>query len=122
MNRSVKIFSGLALAITLLFSTAACTTTEAIDTASVTAVIDVRTVEEFNAGHLEGALNIPVEVGDFAGAISKLDPEGNYLVYCRTGRRSGLAIDQMTQLGFKNLSNLGSLENAAAVTQIPVVQ
>lgn len=122
MNRSVKIFSGLALAVTLLFSTAACTTTEAIDTASVTAVIDVRTVEEFNAGHLEGALNIPVEIGDFAGTISELDPEGNYLVYCRTGRRSGLAIEQMTQLGFKNLSNLGSLENASSVTQIPIVQ
>ncbi len=122
MNRSVKIFSGLALAVTLLFSTAACTTTVAIDTASVTAVIDVRTVEEFNAGHLEGALHIPVEREDFAESISQLDPEGSYLVYCRTGRRSGLAIDQMTQLGFKNLSNLGSLENAAAVTQIPVVQ
>lgn len=122
MNRSVKIFSGLALAVTLLFSTAACTTTEAIDTGSVTAVIDVRTVEEFNAGHLEGALNIPVEIGDFAGTISELDPEGNYLVYCRTGRRSGLAIEQMTQLGFKNLSNLGSLENASSVTQIPIVQ
>lgn len=122
MNRSVKIFSGLALAVTLLFSTAACTATEAIDTASVTAVIDVRTVEEFNAGHLEGALNIPVEVGDFVGSISELDPEGNYLVYCRTGRRSGAAIEQMTQLGFKNLSNLGSLENASSVTQIPIVQ
>lgn len=122
MNRSVKIFSALAIAVTLLFSTAACTTTEAIDTASATAVIDVRTVEEFNAGHLEGALNIPVEVGDFAGTISELDPEGTYLVYCRTGRRSGLAIEQMTELGFKNLSNLGSLENASSVTQIPIVQ
>ena len=122
MNRSVKIFSALAIAVTLLFSTAACTTTEAIDTASATAVIDVRTVEEFNAGHLDGALNIPVEVGDFAGTISELDPEGTYLVYCRTGRRSGLAIEQMTELGFKNLSNLGSLENASSVTQIPKVQ
>jgi phage shock protein E len=120
--RITKIFTGLALAVTMLFTTTACSTPEPVDAATATAIIDVRTVEEFNAGHLEGALNIPVEVGDFAGTISELDPEGNYLVYCRTGRRSGLAIEQMTQLGFKNLSNLGSLENASSVTQIPIVQ
>jgi phage shock protein E len=122
MNRTVKIFSGMALMVSMLFATTACATTEAIDLNTVTSVIDVRTPEEFNAGHLEGAVNIPVEVGDFTGTISQLDPEGTYVIYCKSGRRAGLAIDQMTQLGFKNMSNLGSLENAAAVTQIPVVQ
>ncbi len=120
--RTTKIFTGLALAITMLFTTTACATTEAIDVASATAVIDVRTVEEFNAGHLEGALNIPVEVGDFVGTVSALDPAGKYLIYCKSGRRAGIALDNMTQLGFTDLTNLGSLENAASVTQLPVVQ
>lgn len=119
--RITKIFTGLALAVTMLFTTTACSTTEAIDASTATAIIDVRTVEEFNAGHLEGAVNIPVEVGDFVGAVSQLAPAGKYLIYCKSGRRAGLAIDQMTQLGFTDMSNLGSLENAASVTQIPVV-
>jgi len=107
--------------VSMLFTTAACSTTEAVDMETVTSVIDVRSPEEYNAGHLEGALLIPVEVGDFVGSISELDREGNYIIYCRTGRRAGVAIQQMTELGFKNMTNLGSLENAAAVTQIPVV-
>jgi rhodanese-related sulfurtransferase len=122
MNRTVKIFSGMALMVSMLFTTAACATTEAVDMGTVTSVIDVRSPEEYNAGHLEGALLIPVEVGDFVGSISELDREGNYIIYCRTGRRAEAAIQQMTALGFKNMTNLGSLENAAAVTQIPVVQ
>jgi rhodanese-related sulfurtransferase len=122
MNRTVKIFSGIALMVSMLFTTAACSTTEAVDMETVTSVIDVRSPEEYNAGHLEGALLIPVEVGDFVGSISELDREGNYIIYCRTGRRADVAIQQMTALGFKNMTNLGSLENAAAVTQIPVVQ
>lgn len=90
--------------------------------AKVTNVIDVRTVEEFNAGHLEGALNIPVETGDFTGTVSQLDPTGKYIVYCKSGRRAGLALDAMTQLGFTDVTNLGSLENAASATALPVVQ
>ena len=121
MNRTVKIFSGMALMVSMLFATTACSTTEAVDMGTVTSVIDVRSPEEYNAGHLEGALLIPVEVGDFVGSISELDREGNYIIYCRTGRRADVAIQQMTELGFKNMTNLGSLENAAAVTQIPVV-
>jgi rhodanese-related sulfurtransferase len=119
--RITRIFMGVALAVTMLFSTTACSTSEPVDMASVTSVIDVRTPEEFNAGHLEGAVNIPVEVGDFVGSVSQLDPEGKYLIYCKSGRRAGLAIDQMTQLGFTDMANLGSLENAASVTQLPVV-
>jgi phage shock protein E len=122
MNRTVKIFSGMALMVSMLFATTACSTTEAVDMETVTSVIDVRSPEEYNAGHLEGALLIPVEVGDFVGSISELDREGNYIIYCRTGRRADAAIQQMTALGFKNMTNLGSLENAAAVTQIPIVQ
>ena len=119
--RITKIFTGLALAVTMLFTTTACSSTEAIDASTATAIIDVRTLEEFNAGHLAGAVNIPVEVGDFVGTVSQLDPQGTYLIYCKSGRRAGLAIDQMTQLGFTDMSNLGSLENAASVTQLPVV-
>lgn len=106
----------------VLFSVSGCATTQAIDIAQVTNVIDVRTVEEYNAGHLEGALNIPVETSDFTGTASQLNPDGKYIVYCKSGRRAGLALDTMTQLGFTDVTNLGSLENAATVTGLRVVQ
>jgi len=69
-------------------------------------VIDVRTPEEFNAGHLENAININVESSDFQSKISELDKNTTYFVYCKSGRRSTLATDQMVDSGFTSLYNL----------------
>lgn len=71
-----------------------------------TVIIDVRTPEEFNAGHVEGALNIPVEFPDFAAQISALDPNATYAVYCRSGNRSAAATQQMFGLGYTHIYDL----------------
>lgn len=86
-----------------------------------TIIIDVRTVEEFAEGHLMGALNYNVEDGTLESVLGDLDPNATYQVYCRTGRRSALATDLMTSNGFSNVADLGSLEEAAAVTGIEIV-
>jgi len=62
-------------------------------------VIDVRTTEEFAAGHLPGALNIDIESADFTAKLAELDPQGSYAVYCRSGNRSRVAIDAMAGAG-----------------------
>jgi phage shock protein E len=87
-----------------------------------TVLVDVRTPEEFAGGHLEGALNIDVQSPDFAARVGELDPDANYLVYCRSGNRSGQAIDQMRSLGFTDLANLGSVAEASSATGVPVVR
>jgi rhodanese-related sulfurtransferase len=87
-----------------------------------TVLIDVRSAEEFNAGHLEGATLLDFNAGDLAAAIPSLDPKAEYLVYCRSGNRSAQAIAAMQQAGFSNLTNLGSLEEAASATKLPTVQ
>jgi rhodanese-related sulfurtransferase len=69
-------------------------------------IVDVRTPEEFAAGHLAGAVNANVESPDFAGLISALDPAKDYAVYCRSGNRSRVAIDAMTGLGYANTVGL----------------
>ena len=69
-------------------------------------IIDVRTPEEFNAGHVENAININVEASDFQSKISGLDKNITYFVYCKSGRRSTLATDQMADSGFTSLLNL----------------
>jgi phage shock protein E len=71
-----------------------------------TVIIDVRTPEEFNAGHVQGALNIPVEYADFAQQVAALDPGTTYAIYCRTGNRSAVATAQMDSMGFKHLYDL----------------
>ncbi|MFM1964362.1 MAG: hypothetical protein RL134_87 [Actinomycetota bacterium] len=71
-----------------------------------TVIIDVRTPEEFNSGHLQGALNIPVESPDFANQVSALDPTATYAIYCRSGRRSAVATAEMGSMGFLHLYDL----------------
>jgi len=60
-------------------------------------VVDVRTPAEFADGHIPGAVNIDVEDPSFTAKLEQLDPAGDYAVYCRSGNRSRVAIDYMTQ-------------------------
>ena len=95
---------------------------ESVDMANVTAVIDVRTAAEYQAGHLEGAVNIDVESGVFEQEIAQLDKAGIYVVYCHSGRRAGIAKDTMTSIGFTSVTNAGGLSDAAAATGLAIVQ
>jgi phage shock protein E len=62
-------------------------------------VIDVRTPEEFDEGHVEGAELISLQSAAFADDIAALDPDVDYVVYCRSGNRSAQAADQMREIG-----------------------
>ena len=76
-------------------------------------VIDVRTAEEFAQGHLPGARNLDLNCGGFAAALAGLDAGATYLLYCRSGNRSGTAAQMMRQAGFTDVTNLGSVQEAA---------
>ena len=69
-------------------------------------ILDVRTPEEFVSGHIEGALNIDFNSGNFANEITRLNPSETYAVYCRSGSRSGQAASIMHKAGFHDVSNL----------------
>lgn len=66
-------------------------------------VLDVRTAEEFRAGHIKGAINIDIKQADALARIDKLDHKAKYIVHCRTHHRSQTAVDHMAQSGFKNV-------------------
>lgn len=68
--------------------------------------LDVRTPGEFNEGHIEGALLIDFQSGNFENEIASLDKSKTYAVYCRSGNRSGKAVKVMSDAGFPNLYNL----------------
>lgn len=69
-------------------------------------LVDVRTLEEFNEGHLKSAQNICVTDSDFAENISKLDKNQPIYLYCRSGKRSAAAAKIMKDLGFKEIYDM----------------
>lgn len=74
-------------------------------------IIDVRTPEEFNGGYIKGAVNIDYQGTDFDTEVAKLDKEKPYFLYCKSGKRSGNALDKMKAAGFKNVYGLdGGIE------------
>lgn len=84
-------------------------------------VIDVRTPQEYAAGHLPGALLLDLNSGQFAAEISQLDPAAEYLIYCRSGNRSGQAVAMLQEAGFTQVVNLGSLAEAAQAMDMEIV-
>ena len=90
-------------------------------TTSELTLIDVRDVEEFAAGHLPDATNIPFNDGTLAAQIPTLDPNVAYGVYCRSGNRSGQAVALMKEAGFTNVVDLGGLEAAVSATGLELV-
>ena len=69
-------------------------------------IVDVRTPEEFQAGHIPGAILVPLQqLGQLAGK-SLADKDKPYLIYCRSGRRSSVAAKQLAGMGYTDLTNM----------------
>ena len=69
-------------------------------------IIDVRTREEFTGGHIENATNIDFYSETFRDMLNNLDKNKTYLIYCRSGGRSGSTLDIMAGLNFKEVYNI----------------
>lgn len=80
-----------------------------IDSQTDYVILDVRTAEEFDEGHIENALLIPdYEIDERAG--DELDDKTQLiLVYCRSGRRSKLAAEKLANLGYTNVKEFGGI-------------
>lgn len=70
------------------------------------AILDVRTKDEFEQGHIDGAKLLDVQDANFKTQIETLDKNAEYLVYCRSGRRSISACSIMQENGFQHLYNV----------------
>lgn len=120
-TRLLTVFAAIAAVFGLSVALTGCSS-QTVDMTTVTAVIDVRTPEEFATGHLDGAVNINWEDPTFTDQVATLDKDGVYVLYCRSGNRAGQALDAMTSMGFANLTNAGSVNDAASFTGLAVVQ
>ncbi len=85
-------------------------------------ILDVRTPEEFAEGHLEGAMMIDFYADDFGAQLDELDPSVPYLLYCRSGNRSGQAAAMMADRGFVDVADVDGGIAAWTGAGLPVVQ
>lgn len=83
-------------------------------------VIDVRTPAEYEAGHVPGAVNIPIGSKDFDEKAKSLDKEKKHLVYCAIGGRSGKATKRMDELGVKDVYDFSGGMRAWKEAEKPV--
>ena len=75
-------------------------------------LLDVRQADEFNAGHIDGAVLVPHDtIAEKIGAVV-LDKNTPVYIYCRSGRRSAIAVEAMRKLGYTNLTDLGGMDEA----------
>lgn len=70
-------------------------------------IIDVRSEDEFKEGHIEGAINIPLDI------LENIDipKEKKIIVYCHSGRRSNLAANTLKKLGYENVFDMGGIND-----------
>jgi rhodanese-related sulfurtransferase len=61
-------------------------------------ILDIRTADEYEIYHIRGAVNIDFYAEDFSEELDALDRDKVYLIYCRTGRRTGTAEDNALEL------------------------
>ena len=80
-----------------------------MDSESGYIIIDARTQEEYNEGHIPGAILIPeYEIADRAEKELS-DKDQLILVYCRSGRRSKIAAEELVKLGYTNVKEFGGI-------------
>jgi len=84
-------------------------------------LIDVRTLDEYKAGHIKNAKQEDFnQTGNFSKYLDTLDKNGKYLIYCHSGRRSGLTLGLMQQKGFTNVYDLAGGFSAWESSSLPV--
>lgn len=83
-------------------------------------ILDVRTDGEYGDGHIEGAVNIPVN--ELEGRLGELEKEDETLVYCRTGNRSGTAVGILKENGYEKIFHMNKGITAWTAAGYPTVK
>lgn len=86
-------------------------------------VIDIRTQEEFQTGHIANALNIDFyQTQNFSDYLDKLDKKKPYLIYCRSGNRTNQALELMKAKGFTDVAELQGGIQSWELAKLPLTQ
>ncbi len=119
----MKIKLLLSLFIISMFLFAGCSTSDASSPEKISAreakkmleetkdiiLLDVRTLEEYEAGHIEGAILLPDYDVEEKAELLLEDKKATILIYCRSGRRSALAAKTLSELGYTSVYDFGGI-------------
>lgn len=72
-------------------------------------LLDVRTPEEYQEGHIPGAVLLPYDRIAIQAAVVLPDKEKEIVVYCRSGRRSAIAAETLSKLGYMQVADFGGI-------------
>ena len=138
MTRRASVWAATLLMV--LFAASACTAS--VDTAVVQAIspshfkalldrhrgdpdvvlLDVRTPKEYQEGHIQGALLLDYYSSDYVERLKALDKKKTYLIYCRSGNRSGKSLAIFEKLGFRRAYHMDTGVIGWARQQYPLVR
>lgn len=82
--------------------------------------IDVRSVEEYSADHIDGDANIPLAALDAQALADKYGKDAELMLYCRSGNRAGQAQEILKSAGFTNVTNAGGIADVRTLRGIAV--
>ncbi|GAK49610.1 Rhodanese domain protein [Candidatus Moduliflexus flocculans] len=85
-------------------------------------ILDIRTPQEFADGHIEGAINLDFYASNFKERLNTLDKSKTYMMYCRSGNRSGKALGMMKDQNFTEVYNMTGGIGSWAQKGLPVVK
>ena len=108
-----KIFTWVALAILTAVSGCCCNKNqETVTMEKASVLLDVRTPQEFQAGAIPGAINLPLD--SIVEKINSVVPDKStpIYLYCRSGRRSAQAKDLLQKQGYQTIHDLGGINQA----------
>ena len=80
-----------------------------MDSAADYIILDVRTRDEYETGHIPGARCFPLDDIECNAEVYIPDKDMMYLIYCRSGRRSKLAAEILVELGYTNIKEFGGI-------------
>ena len=85
-------------------------------------IMDVRTPEEYSNEHIAGSILLDFNADDFEAGLDKLDKNKTFLLYCRSGNRSGKAADIMSELAFTDVYDIDGGINQWKAEGYPTVK
>ena len=117
----VRIFKNITLVALLAVSLSSCTSAK-IDVSNVTAIVDLRSPERFEESHISGAINIFYASGSFYSDAANLSRTGKYYLYGEDESEAYEGTQRFISLGMKDVTNLGSFEDAQSILPLGVTK
>jgi phage shock protein E len=85
-------------------------------------ILDVRTPQEYEEGHIKNAINKNWYDSNFSSKLESLNTSKPVLIYCKAGGRSTRASEKLTKMGFKEVINLEGGVDAWSAAGLPIVK